>query len=214
MTPAATGATLFGSHFAECRIARGRFDQSRPTTRKKGNAKRERCASCVMISLRLRARALALAGRCAAAYAGCDPRVGMKLFLLPAGAYRELIIPNYLESMYLAKLPKSLHPPNNIMRQLKMKLPHRTVPELTRARVLPIRHMSAICFKPMSADRQCTPPGRDRSRHRGDAATQRALLPSSRAEPSFRATKFPRNSPFPDSDCAPFPHHDNYRFLE
>jgi hypothetical protein len=49
-------------------------------------------------------------------------RVGMKLFLLPAGAYRELIIPNYLESMYLAKLPKSLHPPNNIMRELKMKL--------------------------------------------------------------------------------------------
>lgn len=56
------------------------------------------------------------------AYAGCDPRVGMKLFLLPAGAYRELIIPNYLESMYLAKLPKSLHPLNNIMRELKMKL--------------------------------------------------------------------------------------------
>jgi len=85
----------------------------------KEKGKCELCVSCVMISLRLRARE-----RCAAAYAGCDPRVGMKLFLLPAGAYRELIIPNYLESMYLAKLPKSLHPPNNIMRQLKMKLPH------------------------------------------------------------------------------------------
>lgn len=50
-------------------------------------------------------------------------RFGMKLFLLPAGAYRELIIPNYLESMYLAKLPKSLRPPDNIMQELKMKLP-------------------------------------------------------------------------------------------
>lgn len=77
--------------------------------------------------------------RCDAAYAGCDPRVGMKLFLLPAGAYRELIIPNYLESMYLAKLPKSLHPPNNIMRELKMKLRGHgrptAVQELTRARI-------------------------------------------------------------------------------
>jgi hypothetical protein len=85
--------------------------------------------------------------RCDAAYAGCDPRVGMKLFLLPAGAYRELIIPNYLESMYLAKLPKSLHPPNNIMRELKMKLRGHgrptAVQELTRARITDTR--TAIC---------------------------------------------------------------------
>lgn len=57
-------------------------------------------------------------------------RVGMKLFLLPAGAYRELIIPNYLESMYLAKLPKSLHPPNNIM----LGAENETTPDGRRAR--------------------------------------------------------------------------------
>jgi len=114
MTPVATDAALFG-RILPTAVSRGRFDQSRPTTRKKGcrmpNAARPASWFPFVAAL-----------RCDAAYAGCDPRVGMKLFLLPAGAYRELIIPNYLESMYLAKLPKSLHPPNNIMRELKMKL--------------------------------------------------------------------------------------------
>lgn len=124
MTPRRTRNSL---RVAFCRLLyrRGRFDQSRPTTRKKGNAECERGAVHTVRhdfpSLRS-VRCDAMSAMQRAAYAGCDPRVGMKLFLLPAGAYRELIIPNYLESMYLAKLPKSLHPPNNIMRQLKMKL--------------------------------------------------------------------------------------------
>jgi len=126
MTPAATDAALFG-HILPTAVSRGRFDQSRPTTRKKGcrmpNAARPASWFPFVAAL-----------RCDAAYAGCDPRVGMKLFLLPAGA-----IPNYLESMYLAKLPKSLHPPNNIMRELKMKLRGHgrpmAVQELTRARI-------------------------------------------------------------------------------
>lgn len=131
MTPAATDTALFG-RILPTAVSRGRFDQSRPTTRKKGyrmqNAARPASWFPFVVAL-----------RCDAAYAGCDPRVGMKLFLLPAGAYRELIIPNYLESMYLAKLPKSLHPPNNIMRELKMKLRGHgrptAVQELTRARI-------------------------------------------------------------------------------
>lgn len=128
---AATDAALFG-RILPTAVSRSRFDQSRPTTRKKGCRMQyaARPASWFPFVAAL---------RCDAAYAGCDPRVGMKLFLLPAGAYRELIIPNYLESMYLAKLPKSLHPPNNIMRELKMKLRGHgrptAVQELTRARI-------------------------------------------------------------------------------
>jgi len=123
----------------------------------------------------------------------------MKLFLLPAGAYRELIIPNYLESMYLAKLPKSLHPPNNIMRQLKMKLPHDRAGINSRASITD----TAIC-RPyaLNADRTLFRDGVDLDIV--ETPSDCRLFPrkdESRERRQWRQwrRKFPWNLPFPNS---------------